>query len=62
VFTQPALTVGYGSRSLAWRVPRRAGSYRVAVTAVDLVGNVGTTAGDVEVTKPKHRKRKRRGA
>jgi D-glucuronyl C5-epimerase C-terminus len=58
VFTQPAFTIGYGKRSLAWRVPRRAGTYRVALTAVDLAGNVGSTEGEVEVSKPKPRKHK----
>jgi hypothetical protein len=60
VFTQPALTVGHGDRSLTWRVPRRAGRYSVGVTAVDLAGNVGTATGEVEVTKPQPKKRKRK--
>jgi hypothetical protein len=56
VYQRAASRTGYGERAVLWRVPRRPGRYRVAITAVDLAGNVGSTAADVEVLKPKRRK------
>jgi hypothetical protein len=50
--------VGYGRRSFAWYdVPRRRGSYNVTLRATDLAGNSGSTTEQVEVLKPKRRKR-----
>jgi hypothetical protein len=40
-------------------VPRRRGIYTVTLAARDLAGNPATASGDVEVLKP--RKKKRRG-
>jgi hypothetical protein len=56
VSTKPAVVVGHGTPSLTWTVPRRAGDYDVAVTAVDLAGNVGTAEGTIEVLKPKRKR------
>ena len=50
-----AMTMGYGSRSVTWSVPRRAGVYDVRVTAVDLAGNTSVTEGQVTVLKPRRR-------
>jgi D-glucuronyl C5-epimerase C-terminus len=50
-------TVGRGTRSVAWRVPRRAGDYLVQIDATDLAGNVASAEGPVEVLPPKRRKR-----
>jgi hypothetical protein len=58
VLTRSLGTVGHGLVRVPWSVPRRAGSYDVAVTARDLVGNAGERSGSVEVLKPA---RKRRG-
>ena len=51
--------VGHGTPTLSGTVPRKAGVYDVAVTAVDLAGNVGTAEGTLDVLKPKKRKRGR---
>jgi hypothetical protein len=59
VYTKPAVAVGHGTPALLWSVPRKAGSYDVDVTAVDLAGNVGTGEGTIDVLKPKTRKRAR---
>jgi hypothetical protein len=58
VSTKRAVVVGHGTPALLWSVPRRAGAYDVAITAVDLAGNVGTAEGTIDVLKPK-KKRKR---
>lgn len=58
VFARAAVPVGHGTRTLAWPVPRRPGRYGVALTAVDLVGNVGSTSAVVEVSKPKRKRRR----
>jgi hypothetical protein len=52
-----AMTMGYGSRSFTWAVPRRPGIYDVRLTAVDLAGNTSVVVGDVEVLKPRRKKR-----
>jgi D-glucuronyl C5-epimerase-like protein len=49
--------LGYGKRTIAWRVPRHKGIYTVTLTAVDLAGNAQSIAGPVEVLKPKRTKR-----
>ena len=59
VYTKPAVVVGHGAPALLVTVPRKAGDYDVALTAVDLAGNVGTAEGTIEVLKPKKRKRGR---
>jgi hypothetical protein len=58
-YVKPAVVVGHGSPTLSVTVPRKAGVYDVAVTAVDLAGNVGTAEGTLDVLKPKKRKRGR---
>ena len=56
---KPAVVVGHGAPTLSVTVPRKAGVYDVAVTAVDLAGNVGTAEGTLDVLKPKKRERGR---
>jgi hypothetical protein len=53
VMARDAGTVGRGTRTLAWRAPKRTGVYDVTVTATDLVGNVASSAGQVEVGRPR---------
>jgi D-glucuronyl C5-epimerase C-terminus len=50
--------VGRGTHALQWAVPRKAGTYALRVDATDLAGNPADIEGDLEVLKPK---RKRRG-
>ena len=50
-------TIGRGTRSVTWNVPRRAGDYLVRVDATDLAGNPASAEGPVEVLRPKRRKR-----
>jgi D-glucuronyl C5-epimerase-like protein len=50
-------TVGRGTRSVAWSVPRRAGGYTMQVDATDLAGNPASVEEPVEVLPPKRRKR-----
>ena len=57
VLSVAAGVVGRGTRSVAWRVPRRAGEYTVQVDATDLAGNAASTEGPVRVLEPKRRKR-----
>jgi hypothetical protein len=46
-------TVGFGTRSVAWDVPRRAGTYTVRISATDLAGNGASIEDTVEVLKPR---------
>ncbi len=48
-----------GPHTLGWQVPRKAGTYTVTLNARDLAGNTASATGDVQVLKP--RKKKRRG-
>jgi hypothetical protein len=57
VLAVAAGVVGRGTRSVAWRVPRRAGDYTVRIDATDLAGNPASIEGPVQVLKPKRRKR-----
>jgi hypothetical protein len=41
--------LGRGTKSLAWRAPKRSGAYEVSVTATDLAGNAASAAGEVSV-------------
>jgi hypothetical protein len=50
-------TVGRGTRTVAWRVPRRAGEYTVRIGATDLAGNSAADEGSVRVLRPKRHKR-----
>jgi hypothetical protein len=56
---KPALAytalMGYGRRSVLWRVPKRAGTYDVTITAVDLAGNSNEITGSVQVLKPRRK-------
>lgn len=45
--------LGYGTRTMGWAVPRRAGAYTVTLSARDLAGNSGTTTATVEVVAPR---------
>jgi hypothetical protein len=47
--------VGRGTRTVAWKPPRRAGYYDVTLTARDLAGNSASSDGTVRVLKPKRR-------
>jgi hypothetical protein len=49
-------TVGHGTRTVAWRVPRRAGEYSVRIGATDLAGNAAAVVDTVQVLRPKRRK------
>ncbi len=55
VLSVAAGVVGRGSRSVAWKVPRRAGDYKLQVGATDLAGNAASAEGTVEVLEPKRR-------
>ena len=57
VLSLAAGVLGRGTRSIAWRVPRRAGDYTLRVDATDLAGNAASTDGPVEVLEPKRRRR-----
>jgi hypothetical protein len=60
VLSRPAFAAPRGKRYVEWSVPRRAGTYRVRITAVDLVGNVGQATGTLDVAKPKPKPKKKR--
>jgi D-glucuronyl C5-epimerase C-terminus len=51
-----AAVVEHGKPRILWLTPSKPGSYSVAVTATDLVGNFSTTAGTIAVTAPKSSK------
>jgi hypothetical protein len=57
VLATAAGVLGRGTRSIAWRVPRRAGEYTLRVAATDLAGNAASTDGPVDVLEPKRRRR-----
>ena len=57
VLSVAAGTVGRGTRTIAWTPPRKAGIYTVRVDATDLAGNAGSAEGQVEVLKPRKRKK-----
>src|SRR5918992_1239806 len=50
-------TIGRGTRTVTWSVPRRAGGYVMQVDATDLAGNTASTEEPLEVLRPKRRKR-----
>src|SRR5215218_3314333 len=56
VLAVAAGVVGGGTRSVAWRVPRRAGVYTVRIGAADLAGNAAGIEEPVEVLEPKRRR------
>ena len=45
VLSVSAGTVGRGTRTVAWTVPRKPGDYTVRVDATDLAGNAGERRG-----------------
>lgn len=55
VLSVAAGTVGRGTRSVSWDVPRKAGTYVVRVDATDLAGNPAGVEGPVRVLKPRKR-------
>jgi hypothetical protein len=57
VHTRYVGTLSYGSHTLGWQVPRRRGSYTVTLAVRDLAGNTASATGDIEVLKPRKRKR-----
>ena len=50
-------TLSYGPHTLGWSVPRKAGAYTVSLSARDLAGNSAAATRDVEVLKPRRKKR-----
>ena len=52
-------TLGYGTRTAGWAVPRRPGEYQVQLTARDLAGNAATVTETVEVLRPRKPKARR---
>jgi hypothetical protein len=57
VHTRYVGSLSRGPHTLGWEVPRRAGSYTVTLAARDPAGNSATATGDVEVLKPRKKKR-----
>jgi D-glucuronyl C5-epimerase C-terminus len=49
--------VGRGTRTIAWKVPRKPGEYTLHVDATDLAGNAASAEAPVEVLPPKRGKR-----
>jgi D-glucuronyl C5-epimerase-like protein len=57
VLSVSAGTVGRGTRTVGWTVPRKRGTYTVRIDATDLAGNAASIEEPVEVLKPKRRKK-----
>jgi D-glucuronyl C5-epimerase C-terminus len=57
VEARPFGAVGYGKRTFGWQAPKRAGTYKVLLTARDLAGNQSFDTTTVRVLKPKKKKR-----
>ena len=55
VLAVDAGTVGFGTRTIAWDVPRRAGTYTVRIAATDLAGNAASIEDTVQVLKPRRK-------
>jgi hypothetical protein len=55
VLSVAAGTVGRGTRTVSWTVPRKRGIYKVRIDATDLAGNATTLEEPVEVLKPRRR-------
>jgi hypothetical protein len=53
VLSVAAGTVGRGTRTVGWRVPRKRGSYTVRIDATDLAGNAASLEEPVEVLRPR---------
>jgi D-glucuronyl C5-epimerase C-terminus len=56
VASRAGVPLGRGRQSVELTLPARAGTYRVALSAVDLAGNPGRAQGAVEVLTPKKRR------
>ncbi len=56
VLSVAAGTVGRGTRTVSWDVPRRRGGYVVRVDATDLAGNAASVEAPVEVLRAKRRR------
>jgi hypothetical protein len=50
-------TVGRGTRTVSWRVPRKPGAYTVRIDATDLAGNAASLEEPVDVLRPKRHKK-----
>jgi hypothetical protein len=48
-------TIGRGTRTVSWTVPRKPGTYTVRIDATDLAGNAASIEEPVEVLRPKRR-------
>ena len=57
VHTRYVGSLSRGPHTLGWQVPRRAGTYTVTLAVRDLAGNPASATGDVEVLKPRKKKR-----
>ena len=57
VLSVAAGTVGRGTRTVSWDVPRKRGDYVVRVDATDLAGNAASVEAPVEVLKAKRKRR-----
>src|SRR5215218_319094 len=57
VLSVVAGTVGRGTRTVSWTVPRKAGLYTVRIDATDLAGNAASVEDTVQVLKPKRRRK-----
>jgi hypothetical protein len=55
VLSVAAGTVGRGTRTVSWTVPRKRGTYTVRIDAIDLAGNATSIEEPVEVLRPKRR-------
>jgi D-glucuronyl C5-epimerase C-terminus len=44
-------TLAHGTKSLAWRAPKKTGDYTVTVRATDLAGNPGSATGTIDVAR-----------
>jgi hypothetical protein len=56
VFARTGLTLGRGTRTLSWKVPRRAGKRTWTATATDLAGNTAAASGRLRVIAPRRRR------
>ena len=56
VLSVAAGTVGRGTRTVSWTVPRKRGEYLMRVDATDLAGNAASVEGPVEVLKAKRKR------
>jgi hypothetical protein len=55
VLSVAAGTIGRGTRTVSWTVPRKPGTYTVRIDATDLAGNAASIEEPVEVLRPKRR-------